>query len=163
VDRDSTVTPALAESIFGIFESLKTGAKQKILKFFVEGSQAVMIFLILDVSADRVDVRFRDTGGEVLILPCEVTVTEPILVHPVRRFALDELHDLPDRLIRPQRDQTMNVIDIPVDEINVDSLLAGVCADVSEKPLTDLGRQKRFTVLCGPDKMYPDSYPRHLL
>jgi hypothetical protein len=120
------------------FEFSKSRSFQKDFVFLVETLPAVMSFLISHVVSDVVNVLFADRSDEVVVLPGEFFTAQPVLVDPMRRFAFDEPHYLLERLIGAERDQTMHVIDVTVDEIEKNFLFPRVFSDVPKNSRPDV-------------------------
>jgi hypothetical protein len=106
-----------------------------------------MLFLIGDILSDALHERFTYRHGEVFILALESSATQPVFVYPERGLAFYQLHYLFNRLIRPQRNQTVNVVNVTADEIEKNILPLSILPNVLENPLPYLFRQKRLTIL----------------
>ena len=55
----------------------------------------------------------------------------------------------------------MDMVNIPVDGVDKNTLRSGVLLDVLKYGRPDTVVQKRRMVLCGPNEMYPNLDPRH--
>ena len=130
-----------------IRESLKTCAQQKLIILFLKCPALVMLLLTTNVISDLVQHRFADRHGEILILPAESSTTQLVLVDPERRLALDQLHDLLNCLVCAERDQTMHMVNIAVEQVNENAFLFGIFCDVLKNLRPDLSSQIRLAVL----------------
>ena len=74
----------------------------------------------------------------------------------------DQPHYLLKRLICPKGNQAMNVVDISADEIDMNALHPRILANVLKHIAPDFIVEERLAVLCRPNKVDPDSHPRHV-
>ena len=82
-----------------------------------------MIFLIRDVLAEAVNVRMRHRECTVPAPPREPTFQQPIVINPVGRTALQQLHSLLNAQVGRQVDQRMSMIAVEVIDPYVDAFL----------------------------------------
>lgn len=120
-----------------------------------------MLFLIGYVSPNRIKARWINRHSKILFLPRKPRFRQAVLIYPKRRFALYQLHYLIDRLVGSERNQTMDVVNISIDHVNMNSLCPGVFENMLKDPSAYTVDQQRLMVCGRPYEMYPDFYPRH--
>jgi hypothetical protein len=76
-------------------------------------------------------------------------------------FTFQVEHDFINALTTFQRHQAMNMIQVPVDEIDVNPFAGSGVSDVRKKNPPDFGSKERFSVFRGPDQVNPDFYVSH--
>jgi len=130
------------------YEFLKPGAQHKIIKLFIKTFGAMMLRLIPNISPRTFEICFAHRSRKIFFLPREFCLTKLLFVDPMRRLALDQLHRFTNRLINTERNQTVHVVNISANEINVNIFLSCILANVFENLVANFFGQIRFSVFC---------------
>jgi len=103
-------------------------------QLFLERNLAVMLLLTSNISMNLLKHRPAHAEHGISRLPTESARAWDFLVHPARRATLDEAHHLGDRCVRRNRDQHVNVISRPVDDMGDAAALLDDRAHVGKEP-----------------------------
>ncbi len=109
---------------------VETIPNQELLVLLLKGSSPVVFFLVPDIIPHPVYCGFTYGYNKVLVLPPELTGCQVVLIDPAGGFPFQQHQDFIHILPRPQGDQAVNVLKIPVDEVEVNSLFRSVFPDV---------------------------------
>ena len=99
-------------------------------QFFRKAALAVMLLLLGNVSAYLLDPGVRNRKDAVAPTPTEFAGQEVVLVCPMRRSSLEQMHHLLNGQPRRQVHQHMDVIGVHVVDSHVDAFLGCVLVQV---------------------------------
>ena len=109
-----------------------------LIKLSIKRTLPVMDLLPLNICAGFVQQRLTNTHSKILMLPAELSPAKLVLVDPMRRFALEQLGDIADHLVRAEGYQRMYVLAIAADMIEIDVFEPGILTDMVENFMTNV-------------------------
>lgn len=92
----------------------------------------------------------------------KLAVAQLILIYPVRRLTLEQLHNVIDTLTGTEGDKAMHVLDPAVQRSDKDVLCPCILSDVLKYFVSDRVCEKWFAVPFRPYEMYPNTYVGHM-
>ena len=126
------------------------------LKFFGKAPGMMVLILHPDMTTYAPDLPLTHRNGIIVILPGEFSGNQLLLVDPVRHVSLEQLGQLSDALLSPQRYQQMDMLFGTANTPDSDPLAPGSGNDMIKNRRSDGVLQAGPPIPGRPDHVDPD-------